>query len=265
MKKIFSTLLLCSLVTPSLVVAHTSPTSHNDKIDKADQKIEQQKVATKKLGFCEQVDKALVYIDTKSATTEEKKVEKITKKDEKVEEVHAQKNNSFDDNDARRKAQFDELIKRATTTEQKVAVAKFIETLNIALLTKKTATEAIIAAHKKEVDQTRITQRNSIDKALTTLKTATEAAKTKAKTDCKNNVSDDIVIKNLKSSIQEAQSVFQNTTKLLTQNIRTEKYGTRKKELQDTEETFKKSVSQSKKDLQASFNQQTHHTSSTTP
>lgn len=270
MKKIFSTFLLYSLVTPSLVLALTPPPTKEDEAyqrekGKTYQKIEQQKVTIKELGFCEQIDKALVYIDTKSANIEGKKVEKIAEKDEKVQEPRSQKNSSFDDNDAKRRVQFNELIKRATTTEQKNAVAKFTETLNNALTTKKVATDTVIAAHKKEIDQILATRRSSTEKALATLKAAIEVAKTKAKADCKNNVSGDIVIKNLRSSIQEAQSAFQATTRPLAQDTRTEKYDTRKKELQAIEETFKKSVLQSKKDLQASFNQQAHPTGSTTP
>ncbi len=282
MKKIFSTLLLSSLIAPSLVFALQPVYRTTKEYTQAEEKIvneynETEKRArvakeasqikassTSERGFCAQIDKALIYVDIKSTTHEEKKVEKITKREEKRDESRAQVDTLRNENEIKRKTQFDELTKRATTSEQKAAVAQFIVTINKALADKKTATDAVISTHRKEVDQEMNTRKIDTAKALVTLKTTIEAAKSKANADCTNGVPGTTVKKNLKDSIQEAQSVFQKTVKPLAQYVSTTKNNTQKKELQTIERAFKKSVEQSKKELKASFNTQTRTGASST-
>ncbi len=276
MKKLFSTLILTSLLLPSLVSAlqpvyrsgegrlNASTTAQgNIKDRKMEATTEFRKNAsttrpkmassTKEMGFCAQIDKALVSISTKGLNPAEKRAENIVKRDEKLEDVRTQVDTRREENNVKRKGQLEELSKRATTEEQKKAVTNFTMVIDKALVDKKTATDAVIAAHRKNVDQVIATRRAAADKALTTLKTNIELAKTKAKSDCAANIGGDTVRKNLKDALQIAQETFRTTVSALQKDILPVKNGEKKAELRAIEEAYKKSVDQARKDLKAAL------------
>jgi hypothetical protein len=269
MKKIFSTLILGSLLLPTLVSA-VEPSQGKDRgmlQNQTERRMEKKEArelnasttrprmssSTKEMGFCAQIDKIIVQIGNNGSTSGEKRVENIEKRTEKREVVRTEVDTKREENDSKRKAQLAELTKRATTDEQKAAIATFTETIEKALADKKTATDAILAAHRKEVDQLVLTRKTTLEKALTTLKSDIDTAKKKAVADCANNVSGESVRTTLKDSILNAQKTFRTTTQSIQKDTQSEKMTDRKKELQAIDEQFKKSVEQAKNNLKSTF------------
>jgi hypothetical protein len=265
MKKLLSSLLLSSILLPSFVSAITL--SEKETLKKTDthstSTSQQPASSTQKLGFCAQIDKAFVYLDNKAMGRGEKKELKASQQNEKNKEARTEANIHPNENNTKREKLIEELTKRASTTEQKAALTNFITAMNKATLDKTTATDALIAAYKNEVAKISSTRKATIDTALTTLTTDIEAAKAKAKSDCKNNVQGELVRKNLKDSLQKAQEKFNATIAPLQKNAPTTTVELRKKELQVIEDTFKKSVERAKNDLKASFIKKTNTATTT--
>ena len=273
MKKLLSTLILSSHVSPLFVFAQIQnpDTDRNEMYRNDVQKRMEAKgglrsnaSTTRESGFCTQIDKILVQIGNGGQTSGEKRIENMEKRDEKREAVRTSVDIRRVDNEAKRKTQLDELMKRATTPEQKTAVTTFTTDMNKALLDKKTATDLIITAHRKDVDQVVASRRTVYDKALATLKTDIDAAKSKAKTDCANNVSGDSVRQNLKEAIKKAQDTFRTTLQILQKDTLAAKKDAKKVELQAVEDAFRKNVEPARKNLKEALKAQPTVTPSTT-
>lgn len=221
--------------------------------------------STKEIGFCSQIDKIIVQIGNGGQTSGEKRVENIEKREEKRAEVRTEVDVRREENDTARKAQLEELTRRATTEEQKVAVLAFTEAVNKALATKKTAVDTLLAEHRKEVDQTASARKSAVEKALSTLTASIEAAKVKAKADCATGIAGDQVRTSLKESILKAQQTFRATMQSLQkETLSSSKNDKKKEELREIEATFKKSVEQAKNNLKAAFKVKVPASASTT-
>lgn len=286
MKKIFSTLILSSLLLPVSGYATTSPSNENEfgqptRKEKMEVRSELRlststrpqnketirstqlvnasttriRVAssTREVGFCSQIDKILVQVDTKTTLPGEKRVENITNREEKRVVTRSEVDATREENDSKRKIQLEELTRRATTEEQKAAVTAFITAVEKALATKKASTDTLLETHRAEIDKNVATRKSAIEKATATLKTDIETAKAKAKSDCANGVNGDTVRTTLKDSIQKAQAAFRTTLQPLQNTADTTKQEAKKKELKVIEDTFKKSVEQAKNNLKSAF------------
>lgn len=287
MKKIFSTLILGSLVIPTFTLAleplpgkerdiyrqevlkrvetrdavraNASATRMQQKEMRPDTRLAASTTrpriasSTRDNGFCSQIDKILVQIGNGGQTSGEKRTENIEKRDEKRTEVRTEVDTRREENDTKRKSQLSELTRRATTDEQKAAVLAFTTAIEKALLDKKTATDALLAAHRKEVDLVVASRREATDKALATLKADIETAKSKAKADCSNSVTGESVRTTLKDSIQRAQQAFRTTMQSIQKDTASSKREDKKEELKTIEATFKKSVEQARNNLKAAF------------
>lgn len=283
MKKIFSLILLSSLIIPALSYALTEGASRaagrpmatgTPKQTREEVKQYMQRNAsstrprmassTREMGFCAQIDKILVQVGNGGLTSGTKRVENGQARDEKRQEVRAEVDARREENNTKRKSQLEELTRRASTTEQKAALTAFTTAIDKALAIKKSSTDALLAAHRKEVDQTVASRKAAMDKALVTLTADIDAAKAKAKTDCKGGVTGETVRSTLKDSIQKAQQTFRTTMQSLPKNTETPKQDVKKQELKTIEETYRKSVEQAKNNLKAAFKVKEVGTASTT-
>ena len=287
MKKILSTLLLSSLIIPFSIHALTPPMRDSQTGERLEESLAQKRESrgtstrqllqdkelirsnklnnasatktrlassTKKdFGFCSQIDKIVIQVDGKSTAAEEKRVENLTSREEKRKNIRSEVDIHREENDSKRKAQLEELSRRATTEEQKEAVLAFTTALEKALITKKTATDALIEAHREEIDKKSAARKITIEQAVVTLKADIETAKKKAVSDCATGVQGDDVRVNLKNAIQKAQATFKTTVQPLQKNNDTSKQDMKKQELRTIEETFRKSVEVAKNNLKAAF------------
>lgn len=213
------------------------------------------KAAAKNLGFCQEIDKALAYIDTKSIKMEDKRNDNLTNRGEKREEIRTKVDEKREENDTKRKSQMEELAKRATTDTQKQAVTAFQTAMEKALASKKAATDAVIASHRTEVDNIVTSRKGEIEKAITALKTSIEAAKTKAKSDCAGGTTAEQVRSTLRASIEKAQGDFKTTVTSIekVKDVSIASKENKKIELKKIEDTFKASMEKAKMDLKAAL------------
>ena len=281
MKKIFSTLVLVSLCIPSLAFSQTGAMPIQPMLLREDrpapmrasttrEQLREPRIAssTKQLGFCTQIEKALITINNKGMMGAEKRAEAMNNQANKREDRRTDVDMRRTENQAKRKSQIEELTKRATTEEQKLAVAKFSTALTEALSIKNKAIDALLATHRAEVDKAVASRKVEVDKALVTLTSAIETAKTQAKNDCANNVDGNIIRTNLKNSIQKAQENFKSSVTSIekVKDISEASRNLKKAELKKIEETFRKSVESARNDLKTAFRtpRTTVATSSTT-
>jgi len=207
------------------------------------------------VGFCSQIDKALVYLDTKAINFGEKKEDAVNNRTEKREDHRSEVDTRRADNEVKRNNQLEELSKRATTDAQKAALEAFRTSMNTALTERKKTVDAILLAHRTDIDKVVAARKTGAGEALVTLKADIEAVKTQAKSDCTNNIAGDTVRTNLKNAIQKAQEKFRETMKSLekVKDVSEASRETRKQELQKAEDTFKKSVEDARNNLKAAL------------
>ncbi len=279
MKKIFSTLALVSLCIPSLAfgaIPIIRPELLREdgrtpmRASTTREQLREPRIAssTKQLGFCTQIEKALITINNKGMMGAEKRTEAMNNQADKREDRRTDVDMRRTENQAKRKSQIEELTKRATTEEQKLAVAKFSTALTEALSVKNKAIDTLLATHRAEVDKAVASRKAEVDKALATLTSSIEAAKTQAKNDCANNVDGNVIRTNLKNSIQKAQESFKSSVTSIekVKDVSEASRNLKKAELKKIEETFRKSVESARNDLKTAFRtpKTTVATSSTT-
>ena len=204
-----------------------------------------------KQNFCTEIDKVLTSIDTKAIKIEDKREVALNTRDAKRTSVRTEVDVRRDENESKRKAQLDELTRRATTEAQKQAIATFAAAMTSALLTKDVAIDAILLAHRTEVDTITTARKADISKAITALKTEIDAAKTKAKADCANQVAGDTVRSTLRTSIEKAQETFRTTVKSIekVKDVSKESRDAKKEAVRMAEEAFKVTIKKAKDDL----------------
>lgn len=223
--------------------------------------------STKQLGFCSQIEKAFITIDSKGTAGTEKRDEATKQQVNKKVETEKQIDILRTENEAKRKAQIAELMKRASTTEQKLVIEKFTTALEEALNKKNDAIDELLIAHRNEIDTSMGSRKVEVDKALTVLTASIEAAKAQAKADCANNVDGNTVRNNLKTAIEKAQRNFKDTLSSLekSKNAIEISRQTKKAEIKKIDDTFKKSIDTARVDLKQTLTTKRTTTSSTSP
>jgi hypothetical protein len=141
----------------------------------------------------------------KRAANEKARFEKLaglrTNRDEKLKE-------NRDGGQAKRDVRYDALVKKADTDAKKAAVTAFKTAVDAATAKRIAAVDAAIKAHRDGVDALIKTKFTSLDTGAGALKTAIDAAITKAKTDCANNVAPQTVRAALVAAAKAAQDIF---------------------------------------------------------
>jgi hypothetical protein len=269
MKKIITIAILSSILAPGAVFAlipqiENAPTQNTRGVERKTEKRELRSInasttrmrmasSTNEVGFCSQIDKAIVYLDTKVTNPGQRRSENKEKLETKKTEVRSLIDTRREENDTKRKVQLGELEKRATTPEQKQALATFTTVIEKALADKKKATDAVIEANRKEVDQAAVERKKVFDAALTKLTSDIESAKKKAVEDCKSGVQGEEVRTTLKNNIQTAKTTFNQTVTSSQKERRTSQLEKRQQTLKEIEIAYKKTVQEAKENLKKSF------------
>lgn len=272
MKKIFTTSLIASLFLPSFVLGLTPPTETKlmSKTPSSEEKSKEVKEAlrgslhnasstsnkkassTKPLtDFCSQIDKIIVAIDDKVVADVDKHAGKVTKKDEKRDDIRTQIDTLREHNRLKRITQLEELSRKGTTLEQKKAIENFTAEFTQALILKNKAIDDLIHSHREEIDALTGAKKDFVTKSLATLKTDIETAKIKARSDCTKGVSGITVRTDLKNALQKAQADFKKKVLSLDTltSTSTKDISYKKSELLNIEDAFKKSLARSRVDL----------------
>ena len=97
---------------------------------------------------------------------------------------------------------------RATTTEQKTAVATFRATLASTTEARRLAVDAAVKTYRDSADQTLNGRKTIVEAARVALKSAIDAALAKAKTDCASGIAPLTVRTETKEALKKAQEQF---------------------------------------------------------
>ncbi len=157
--------------------------------------------------------------------------------------------------DTNRNEHYAKLIERAKTEEQKQAVNKFIEKIEVAVAVRRTAVNAAIQTFRQGLEQARTTRQSSIRTAVSVFKNSVNSAFEKAESDCKKGVDKTAISKELKTSLKNARD------KLTDDKQTIEKLGpvmsglvtTKNQAIQKAFQDFKTVVEEARKELKVAF------------
>ena len=280
MKQLFSLSIITSLILPSFVFAEISKAN---TLSENQQTTPTQKLLTKRLndkkelrasgtsspngiGFCSQIDKIIISIDSKEVSLKNKKDVQENKVMEKKAELRSLVDAKRLENETKRKEGLAELAKRATTTQQQTAIATFTEALTKALGEKNTSIDELLSSHRKEIDLMISLRKELADAAFLTLTKDIEQAKSQAKDDCARGVDGKTVRMTLKDSIKKARDDFSRTVQSSPKlrEVSSESIKKKKEDVKKIEGNFKQKTETIKNTLKAALKKSTQQTATTT-
>ena len=150
---------------------------------------------------------------------------------------------------------WDKLEAKASTDEQKAAVAKFIETVQTAVKTKNTAINSIITETHAALQTRNNERRGQIDSQINKYKNTVASISSQISKDCEAGKNAGEIREYYKTQMKQARDKFQNREK----NSEEFKAGvnslreTKKAEIQKIIETFKQTVEDAKTELLKTF------------
>jgi hypothetical protein len=195
-KQIIGMLVLTTLIAPQVMFAAGSSTP---KVNK----------------FCTNLDTAFANMTNKSATQEANRNIKLAERQNAVEGKRAENDKKVADLRAqallKQDQKFNTILSKASTTEQKAAIAEFTAGVKAAVAVRQAAIDQARNTYRTSADQVIAGRKANIETALATRKAAVETAIAKAKDDCASGVDSSSVRTTLQSAIKGAQEVFKTT------------------------------------------------------
>lgn len=200
--KIITTFVVLSLIVPQFMFAVSSTTPANGN-----------KVAGQ--NFCANLDRFITNSEKKLFTRQENKNDKIAERISIMEKRREENDKKVTEKRAealsRQDARFTELMNKASTTAQKIAITEFQEAVKNAVSARQTAIDSAKNAYREGVDNLVTDRKTKTDEATKVMKDAINSAIAKAKTDCANGV-DSVTVRNtLQTAIKEARDTFKAT------------------------------------------------------
>lgn len=159
--------------------------------------------------------------------------------------------------EANRETRLDQLEARATTTEQKAAVATFRETIEALVTARRKAVDSAVSTYRNSVDQSITTRGTSSGVARTTLQSAVDSVLAQAKTDCDNGLELQTIRMNVNNGIKTARQQFAEAVKGLdkTREAVTEASRIRREAVAKAEADFRTAYEKAVSDLESAFAQ----------
>jgi hypothetical protein len=156
-----------------------------------------------------------------------------------------------------RETRFGQLEARATTDEQKAAVATFRNTLASLTETRRQAVDSAISTYRGSVDGSIATRKTTSETARTTLRSAIDSVLSQAKTDCTNGVEIQAVRTNTNNGIKTARQQFAEAVKSLekTKDNVTEASKIRREAMNKIQAEFKAGYDKAVAELKTAFAQ----------
>ncbi len=175
------------------------------------QALEERKAEEKK-NFCTNI---VDRMSERQSDFAERQSEFTTKKSERLEERKAEREESDAELAEKRAAAADRrakmyqnLLNKATTEEQKAAVAQFQQTVEKAVVDRQAALDAAKLAFRNGIDTARTSRKADGTEALAAFKTAMQSALTKAKADCEEGVDQSTVRQSYLSALEAARKTL---------------------------------------------------------
>ncbi|MFA6475827.1 MAG: hypothetical protein WCV68_00265 [Candidatus Paceibacterota bacterium] len=243
--KILSVALLLGLIFPAVSLATTTPKGEKIKTVGAN-------ICTNLVTKLENQNKKLADQLSKFQMRKDEQSQKISENRLNADERRLGVRAKVDEN---RDNRFSKLEARASTTEQKAAIATFRATLASTTEARRVAVDAAVKAYRASVDQTLGTRKTAVQAAQTTLRASIDSILVKAKADCSANVSNQTIRKTVNDGIKAARQKFAETVKTLDKKADVLKTATeaRKTAVDKAEKDFKTAYDKALADLKAAF------------
>lgn len=143
---------------------------------------------------------------------EEKRSDRSGKKEERRDSRDAKLDENRAEQDAKRAQWYDQLLAKADTDAERVAVAEFKATMEKAVADRRAAVDAALATFRFEVDKLVAGKKSGADTAATDFKTAYDKAIADAKSACEGDSSDPKAVRSaFMDAMKDARGDFQET------------------------------------------------------
>ncbi|HRZ30148.1 MAG TPA: hypothetical protein P5274_00540 [Candidatus Paceibacterota bacterium] len=159
--------------------------------------------------------------------------------------------------EANRETRLDQLEARATTEEQKAAVATFRNTLTSLTETRRQAVDSAVSTYRNSVDGSIATRKTTSETARVALRNAIDSVLSQAKTDCTNGVEIQTIRTNTSNGIKTARQQFAEVVKDLekTKDGVTEASKIRREAMNKIQAEFKAGYDKAVAELKTAFAQ----------
>ena len=244
--------LLASLLSPSILFAQT-PRQELRQVIRQDRALASS--TGEQINFCTEIDTVLATIDTASTRVTEKKTQiEINRADKKqvlVGNIAAKRTEV----ETAKLVLLNELQIRVKTPAQQQALDAFTIKARNANITKNNAIDLLIKNEQASVAEALLARDIEIAKATSTLKTALNDAKTKAKTDCTTGVNPQTVRKTLRESVEKALQNFRTKILLIQKNQTVSKVtkDVKKEDVKKIMLTYQTTMKQAREELKAAL------------
>lgn len=263
--------IMAVLVVPAVTLAQ--PLEKNERVQKQQEKQEEKRAEIqarkeervqaiqerRQEAFCsrfsKEAERLAKNLAERRSKFDERKEDRIVKTENKAAERDMKLEEKRSGADERRSAMYDKLLARATTEEQKQAVADFQKTVEAAVDTRRDTVNAAIEAFRSGVKNAVAGRKGDMDSAASKFQSAVEAALAKAKADCANITDQEAVRTTFKESLKAAREA------LVTDRKDADKVGEQVKKLAEARrvavkkamEDFKKTLSDARASLKLAF------------
>lgn len=212
--------------------------------------------------YCNRISNLLSKIDqriTKQNTKLEEKRDKISNRIEKSRQKRdarlAEKREKWD---ANREEHFVKLEEKAGTDEQKQAILEFIETIKLAIKTRRAAINKAIQDFRKGLDEIKSSHKLSVNTAISNYRNEIKTVFEKAQSDCDNGIDPKIVREGLRNDLKQVKEDFAINKKGIEKNKDEMKslIAAKKEAIKKAINNFEAAIEQARIDLRTSFSEE---------
>lgn len=157
--------------------------------------------------------------------------------------------------DAQRQKNFDRLLEKAQTDEQKLAVEEYISTIKQAIDARRAANDAVLATFRSELQALKKTTDQSVQANISSNSATIEQAIATAKAACQSGQNIETIKQNLRSSIMVGQMKTKDNRQTIGKNQAFLDIVEKKNAaIKANSETFKLATKEARSQLKAAFN-----------
>lgn len=245
LNKIVSLLIMLSFLTPVIAGAQV-----NGKMGKDNNKPENKPAEN----FCLRLDNINTKLAEQIKKAEEKqslyqtnRTEILNKKESEVDAKKAQNRTTIDE---KRVKNWDKMISKAKTDEQKAAILKYKTTIENAIKTRRVLVDSAISNYRNGLSGTVSSHTTTTDVAIKTFEKSVNDALSQAKNDCANKIDSKNVNATFVQKINEARKTLQQSKQEVETNTAIKELKkTRDEIITNAEKDFKATIEKAKEEL----------------
>jgi hypothetical protein len=209
LKKIMAGALMAMVLVPGFAFAEGGEGKENSR--------KENKSNNSSANFCARINSVeqkitdqITKAETKQSTHQGERLDKITKKES---EVDAKRAFGRGEADTKRVKNWDKMLGKAKTEEQKVAVEAYKTSISNAVSVRRTAIDTAVKAYRDGLTGVLANHNAKIAAAVATFKASMDTAVAKAKADCTAGVASQTVKDAFNKSVSDARTILQTARK----------------------------------------------------